>query len=260
MGVSTIVKILGWLLQAVQQRRDGSAENVEGALRTGAAIAHAAFGEDPRRVLRTFLAPDTWQLEAGADDYIELCVDVIDECEAAVALRAELNRNLDRIQSRFTEPSDVRAHVAAVVERWAGRLRRHFSLTVPDEEDLREAKRLLTSRSRLCRPVRWASIFSAFAAVCLFLKAAMLTLGAGVGLLLLLRLAVMGVPFVTVASLVGAGVLLALVSRELRSVGGGLGDVSRAIQLVYGILDRTTPGVGSKCGTSRREPSRKGRG
>jgi hypothetical protein len=222
---------------------------------------HAIFGDRAGDAATAAFRepPSAYTFECGGEHYVEIEVPAMDRRRAAAALRRELNQNLDLAQARAgTDQAALRSEVLGVFQRWSDRFTARFRLTAADRASVDAINAALRRMSRAKTVAAWGWIISLALAIVSLVKAVVLIFSLGVGLLVLVKVLLFGIPFLTVAVLIVVAFLLLKLAFGLRRSACGAKDLSIAINCAYAMLDRRSCGRAGRARRARGSSSERG--
>lgn len=221
-------------------------KDIEALIRAGStaiSALRAVLGRqfDEALLASTTFGPRHWTFEAGRKDYVRLPLDPTDDVSACMALREELGLNLARVAAlKAADPTDPVSHVRGCLRVWTDRFEQRFRPSASlDRQALSQIRRMLTSaEGRRSKLRRLLGVSGVAVGLMLLLKAGMLLLSIGVGLLVAIKAWLFGAPFLIIATLFVGGVILTGCGLHSSIRPTMQQDLAGAIDSAYGLLDK----------------------
>jgi hypothetical protein len=232
------------LVKSFGERKDGAQrfEEATAAMAQGLTAIEAlkgAFGKEFFSTLNDVLGTSRnskFSYEAGTQGYIQL-----DDGHGAPIkiLRDELNINLDRLTVLEVKDIDLRNQFMGLMLIWEKRCKSLFGDAHGKdiESTCASIRRILSGETRNYRQIYELLSSTSLGGVgaLLVIKGVLLATGTGVGLLSVISLFLVGIPWLAVGALVLPGALLMLLAAKKTKPAD---EISLSIRLAYKLLDR----------------------
>lgn len=180
-----------------------------------------------------------WSHEAGTQEYIQLDLTNRTQKELLIALRDEININLDRlvVLSNSQSEDEIKNYFIGVFSKWRERYRGAFGDSEEDDSIFRAAFALLNGEARNFKEVMELLMRTSLGVVGagMIIIGVLTSMGIGVGLIKILSIWLFGIPWVTVGALVVPGAILLALTRYKFSEKHAM---TTCISLAYKLLER----------------------
>lgn len=180
-----------------------------------------------------------WSHEAGTQEYIYLDLSNRSQKEVVIALRDEININLDRLTHLPNSQSedDIKNYFSGVFSKWRERYRGVYGNSEEDDSIFLAADDLLNGKARNFKEVMELLMRTSLGTVGagMIIIGVFTTFGIGVGALQGLSIWIFGIPWVTVGALVVPGAILVLLARYKFTSRHAM---TTCINLAYKLLER----------------------
>jgi hypothetical protein len=226
--------------------RKGGAQKLEAAsaaLAQGASAIEAlkkAFGDEYLSALNEalgFTGNTRFSYEAGTQSYIRL--EVADAMGSTKILREELNINLDRLAVLDTQTVDLKSQFRGLMSVWEERCRKFYGQTHSKdiETTFTTIQRLLKGELKNYRQIYQLLSTTSLggAGAMLIISGVIIATNTSLGVMSVISMFFVGVPWLTVGALVLPGtLLLVLAAKKTRPAD----EMSLSIALAYKLLER----------------------
>ena len=225
---------------AKADQRIGQVAELITAGSTAIAALQKVFGHDFDKAIADArrLPQAPWTYEAARSDYIRIDVENGRVKAANVALRDELNINLDHVARLYSESgTDVSNYFLGVFREWMARYRELLGSSVDAEQTFRTIESLLDGRRKT-----FADVFRLLqktglgtVGALLVIQGALIATSTGIGAFAAIYAWLVGVPVVQVGALVVGGALLFALSRVKFKIANAM---SASVTAAYKLLER----------------------
>lgn len=198
-----------------------------------------AFGDTYFKIVNAAIndGPGPFTYEAGRNDYIKVTFPGNDKLSIVASLRTELNINLERISKLdIKDNPEIISYFKGIWSEWKKRYIDTLGISENEKKVFDSIDKLLDGRRRNAKQVYMILSRTMFGTVgaLLIIKAVLIIMGIGLGVIMNIMIWINGLPFGTIASLILLGtILIALATIQFSNKH----IMTTCVQIAYKLLD-----------------------